>query len=222
MRKLTYTIKENECNDLTYKLFMEMSGINKEGRKFQRMKDDAAKIREQIQDRIDIHIACHYYDNIEFKGRAVNIGGEIFTCPAFELIDPTTIKGAYVYALTAGEYDFKEQSIMNRLYADIWGTSFTEAARILLSREIGKTDKLSDSFGPGFFGMDVSQMDKVDKLIDFKQLGIKLTESKILIPVKSCAGIYFSITDNYKFLNRACVDCYGSETSCKLCRQRDN
>jgi len=220
MKELRLRIEKEECYGLTRDIFLEMSGIDKEGAKFERMREDANCIRDQIEDRIDIKIACNYYDDIELAGSTALIGGDNFECRAFEQIDRSTLNGAYVYSLTAGEYDSKEQSILNRLYADFWGTSFAEAARILLSKELSKNDRLSDSFGPGFYGMDLTEMKKIDDLMDFKKIGLELRNNKILVPVKSCAGILFSVTDGYIKMNNACRDCIGSERSCKLCRQR--
>ena len=225
MEKISLRIEKNECEDLTRDLFLKMSGINKTGEKFDRMKEDADNIRDRIEDRIDIKVACHYYngkDDLKLDGRAVRIGSEIFQCNAFELLNESDVNGVYVYALTAGEYDSKEESILNRLYADIWGTSFTEAARILMSKELGKRDELSDSFGPGFYGMDLIEMSKIDRLLGFEKIGIELKKSGILVPVKSCAGLLFSVTDSYQKMNSACRDCLGNHKSCKLCRQMSN
>lgn len=219
MEKLSLKIDMEKCYELTHKLFMEMSGIDKDGEKFERMKRDASKIREQIEDRIDINISCNYYDDVQIDSQKLIIEGQVFTCNALEQIDEKTVKGAYVYALTAGEYDSKDQPIMDRLYADIWGTCFTDAARILLKEEIEKRDALSDSFGPGYYGMNVNEMCKIDELVIFESLGIELRKNSILVPVKSCAGIYLSVTEDYKHLNKSCMDCLGSAKSCRLCNQ---
>lgn len=219
MEKLSLKINMEECYELTHRLFMDMSGINKKGEKFERMKRDAHKIRKQIENRINISIVCNYYEDITLKEKKLKIDNQVFTCNAFEQINKNSVKGAYVYALTAGEFDSKDQPIMDRLYADIWGTSFTDAARILLKKELDKRGLVSDSFGPGFYGMDLNEMGKIDRLVDFEKLGIELRNEKILVPVKSCAGIYMNVTNEYKRLDKSCVDCRGSIKSCQLCRQ---
>ena len=218
MKKVNATIDKEECYELADKLFFEMSGINKEGEKYDRMRKDAVIMRELIEDRIGINMKCNYYDDIEIEGRTAEIGGEVFNCSAFEQIDPDTVKGVYVYALTSGEYDIKDESIINRVYTDIWGTAFTEAARIMLNRELSKKDRLSDLFGPGFYGMNTGEMGKIDILLGFKNIGVEYRNNRIMVPVKSCTGLVFSVTDGYKKIDSACRDCMGTHNSCKLCR----
>ena len=223
MEAVQIEINRNECYELAERLFFEMSGIDKEGIKYTRMKADARRMRDRVEDRICVNMICNFYDVSEMKlnGRNLNVGSESFTCIAFEQIDPGLVKGVYIYALTAGEYDFKEESIINRLYADIWGTAFTDAARILISRELNKDDYVSDNFGPGFFGMDTNEMIKVNKLLNFESIGVEFRNNKVLVPVKSCAGLFFSVSSRYKKLHNACRDCIGSERNCKLCKQRE-
>jgi len=223
METIRIDINRNQCYDVAERLFFEMSGIDKEGPKYMRMRTDAQRMRDRVEDRICINMICNFYSTseMELTGRSLKLGGELFTCAAFEQIDPVLIKGAYLYALTAGEYDFKEETIVNRLYADFWGTAFTDAARILVSRELGKNDQVSDNFGPGFFGMNTDEMIKVDKLLDFKSIGVEFRNNKVMVPVKSCAGLFFSVTAGYEKLHSACRDCIGSVQNCKLCKQRE-
>lgn len=140
-----------------------------------------------------------------------------FTCNAFEMIDPSTVKGVYLYALSVGDFGYPEEPIMDQLYADIWGSSFTDAARILIKKQIEEESKLSDSFGPGFYGMDVSEMSKLASILSFDKLEMELKNSRILLPLKSCAGLYFAVTDDYRKMNSECESCRGSHKSCVLC-----
>ena len=213
-----FHVNRNECNDLACQIFMQTSGIDREGRKFERMKKDAFRMRKLIEDRVRIRVAYAWYDKVELSGREAVIGGERFYCSAFEQVDPNAVKGSYVYALSVGDFGLPEEPIMDQLYADIWGSAFTDAARFLLKHELEKKVKLSDSFGPGFYGMDVSQMQQLASLLSFDDLDMELRNSQILVPLKSCAGLYFSVTDEYKKLNRECENCRGTHTSCKLCQ----
>ena len=218
MKKLSFAIDKGSCNDLAYKIFMENAGIDREGRKFRKMKEAAMLMRQSIDDSIQIRASYAYYEDVDLAGSAALIGGQRFVCGAFEQIDPETIKGAYVYALSAGEFGLPEESIMDQLYADIWGTAFADAARLLLKDRLQQACSLSDSFGPGFYGMDVSAMAQIAKLVDFRELGIELRNSRIMLPLKSCAGIYFTVDENYREINQSCRDCLGTYTSCQLCQ----
>lgn len=213
-----FEINAEECSDLAYEIFMATSGLSKEGKKFERMKRDAFCIRKAINDNVKIQCIYNYYDNIEINNNIAVIGSQIFRCTAFELINPETIKGAYVYAISAGNFIMPEEKIMNQLYADIWGTAFADSARMLLKQKFEIQSIISDSFGPGFYGMDVSEMLKIAELIDLGEIGVELRNSCILVPVKSCAGIYFDVDENYTKLKSECADCRGTHSNCKLCQ----
>ena len=87
-----------------------------------------------------------------------------------------------------------------------------------MKKELEKESKLSDSFGPGFYGMDVGDMETLSSLLSFDDLDIELRHSRIIVPLKSCAGMYFSVNDNYEYLRQECENCRGTHTSCKLCQ----
>lgn len=107
---------------------------------------------------------------------------------------------------------------MDQLYADIWGSAFTDAVRFLMMEAFAVENRLSDSFGPGFYGMDVGEMEKIGTLLDFSTIGIELRNGKILVPLKACAGIVFAVDDGYRMMKRECMDCRGTHASCRLCR----
>lgn len=217
MEHIFLRIDEKECSQLAYEIFMKASGIDKEGQKFRRMKDTAFRMRDAVNDRVEIRGAYVFCDDVKLEGNTAVIGGQMFKCPAFEQIDPKIVKGAYIYVLSAGDFSLPEENIIDQLFADIWGTAFTDAARLILKKRLEDKAELSDSFGPGFYGMDVSDMFKVSQLIDFKTLDIELKDSRVMVPLKSCAGMYFAVSDEYKKMKSGCLECRGTYSSCKLC-----
>ena len=64
MKNIPIQIDRDKCYELTDRLFLEMSGIDKSGNKFDRMKNDASKMRDMVEDRIDINITCQYYNDL--------------------------------------------------------------------------------------------------------------------------------------------------------------
>lgn len=206
------------CEELSRQLFIEQSGVGKEGRKFERMKDRAFKIREVIEDKIDIRSLYMYYDEFKLAGNTLSVNSIEFKCAAFEQVNPDVVEGVFFYAASAGDFELEKAPVMDMVYADIWGNAFADATRQLMKEEIAQKYKLSDSFGPGFYGMDVSYMKSMAQVIDFNELNMKLHRDRILLPLKSCAGIYFNVNDKYTELNNECRFCMGNHTSCKLCR----
>ena len=208
----------DECSTLANDIFMQTSGVNKEGRKFERMRNDAFRMRRVIEERIQIRAAYKYFDKVELSGQNAVFGGRTFRCSAFDQIDGNTVKGVYVYALSVGDFGFPEEPILDQLYADIWGSAFTDAVRLLMKKQIAKESMLSDSFDPGFYGMDVSEMGSLTSLLNLDELDIEIRNSRIMLPLKSCAGFYFSVDERYRKLDQACENCLGTHRSCKLCQ----
>jgi hypothetical protein len=214
----TFKVDRVECVDLAQKIFLETSGLDKSGGKFERMREDAFAMRNLIENKIEIRAAYVHYKDVEICGSKAFIGGERFNCKAFEQIDKDSVEGAYIYALSVGDFSFPEEALTNQLYAYMWGSAFADAVRLLLKRDLEKTSKLSDSFGPGFYGMNVSEMEKLARLINFDHLNLELRNKQVILPLKSCAGLYFCVNDEYKKLHSACENCRGTHLNCKLCQ----
>ncbi|MGN1389319.1 MAG: hypothetical protein ACI4WR_06695, partial [Bulleidia sp.] len=169
-------------------LFIKMSGLAKEGKKYDLMRRRAAEVRGEIGIRIDTKAIYSYFgrDRISKQGRTISIDGTSLRCNAFEQIGEEQILGAYVYFIHAGDYYLENEVIMNQLLADMWGTAFVDAIRAYFQRHLQQYASLSNEFGPGFFGMDVRQMKELTKLADPAKIGMEVRNTGILLPVKSC------------------------------------
>lgn len=210
-----------ECSERAEKLFLAQSGIGGEGEKFERMREDAFCVWEEIENRVDIKATYSFFDSFGLDGRLLSVKGDRektkFTCPAFEQINPDSVEGVYFYALTVGDFHMGNRSIMEQLYADIWGTAFTDSAREKLMEEFRKDGEISDSFGPGFYGMETSEMLKMPSCIDFALVGLEVKDSGVILPLKSCAGMVFRVNETYRTMGNACRDCLGNVRTCSLC-----
>lgn len=218
MKRAFFTPDREACNILAQKIFLEMSGVGREGRKFERMRREADKMRRIIEDRIRLRCVYAFFDDVTLTENRAQIGGQSFVCPAFSQLEPSGIRGVYVYAVSAGDYGYPEEPIMDQLYADLWGSAFTDAVRFLMKASFEKEHLLSDSFGPGFYGMDVNEMEKISRLLDFESIGLELRNSRIMVPLKACAGLLFAVDENYQMLRQECLDCRGTHSSCRLCQ----
>lgn len=211
-------IEKEACSQCAEEIFLQISGVNRDGRKFERMRREAFRIRAEIDEKIRPRAVCAYVEKPLLLGQEAVIEGHSFLCGAFEQLKKETIKGVYVYGCTAGEFSLPEAPLMDQVYADLWGTAFADALRLFLKKELETESKLSDSFGPGFYGMDVSAVKQIAELLDFDNLEMELRGGKIILPLKSCAGLYFAVTEEYQPLRRECESCLGTYSSCALCQ----
>lgn len=222
-----------ELEENATQLFLNYSGLNREGEKYRKMREEAFLIKDAIKCRVNVKAVVSYFEHINMVGRTLEFKGYTFESNAFELIDKNLVKGAFLYVITAGDYALEDKPILEQLYADIWGNSYIDAGRDILKTRLlnlvgeeelfvkiaqGKSLKLSDSFGPGFYGMDVAQMQELFQIQNGNEIDVKLRSSSIMVPIKSCAGIYFLVEESYKELKKECADCLGNMTSCNFCK----
>lgn len=216
-QNVVVNIDKEACKETANGLFTQNSGLHRSGKKQERIKKNAEEIRELIEGRISPKVVYSFFDQVTLDGKEATIGNHVFTCHAFEQLESSQVKGAYVYVLTAGDFTLDDRPIMDQLLADLWGTAFTDAAREQLQIILGEDQYLSNGFGPGFYGMDVNQMGDIAGLVDPGLIGIEVKSSSILVPLKSCAGIFFLVDEDFKPISSECEDCRGTMTSCSLC-----
>jgi len=215
------SIPTSECDVLADQYFMATSGIDRPGPKYDRMRKEAFEIRERIRNRVNIKAIYSYYDMPALSGTTATIDGVVFHCNAFEQLSTESVQGVYVHLITAGEYHLDGEPIMNQLFADIWGTAFTEAGRMKLEELFEGEGILSDGFGPGFYGMESIQMKEITTLLDGASIGVETKPTGILLPLKSCGGMTFRVNDTYVRLNSECADCQGNKSGCAFCNIRN-
>lgn len=264
MRSVTVQFDMTECAVRAEELFLHEAGITGEGEKYERMHRAAFAIRKEIEDKVQLKGRYCFYENFRLRGQKLTIFtprddsspdcpsqdcpneadvAVTLECTAFEQLEPASIEGVYAYALTAGDFYLEDRPVMDQLYADIWGTAFTDAGREALvdliredcrrrdggdvsevevsdtevSEAVVSNADISDSFGPGFYGMSPAEMRKMPLLVDFHKLGLTVNETGVMQPLKSCGGILLKVNGLYKHLNSACETCSGSRKTCRLC-----
>lgn len=206
-------LNKETCVSMAETLFAESNGIDVD-----RISEEAQKMGQVVYEQLDPKAVYSYYERVSFEGNRVFIADQVFACNGFERIDQGAVKGAYIYVVTAGELTLgADASIMEQLYFDLWATAFADAARMQLKEMLKGESNLSEGFGPGFYGMDVNQMQELTMLADISGIGMERKESNYLVPLKSCGGIWFEVTDRYTALDQACETCKGNTSGCRLC-----
>ena len=145
-----------------YDYFINICGFrNKEGDKYKRMLDRGMRIRERIADKIDMKAVVSSYDGSIISGNKAKIGDTVFVCNAFEQLNQESIEIIYAYLFTAGSLELDDDDpVIDQLYADIWGTAYTDAGlEVLKHRLKAEFDKSrsgisGDGRNPGRNGND--------------------------------------------------------------------
>lgn len=231
MKNKVIGLEENRVYEGTLRRFVETCGFDLKTNKHQRMMKMAYDVRENGIEGISINAVVSFYGPEIFKDGKIEVEGQEIMCNYFSQIPHDAIEGAYFYVLTAGECLFSsEEKIMEFLYADIWGTCYVDAGISELKTSVIEEDMkkrfpdksvtLSEEFGPGYFGMPVIESKKFFKVLDGDLIDVWVKESGLMIPQKSCTGLYLVLNRNDLKPDLACVQCHGNSKGCQFCAIR--
>lgn len=149
-------------------------------------------------------------------------GKERIDCQVLERLSHGIIKGGYIYICHAPDID-QTGTILEQYYIEAWQNSFLDCIRDFLHDYLERRESVrersyvSDSFGPGFYGMPVDAVKTLAGLMNGNKAGVKLTESGTLSPAKSLVGIYLVMSEDTDWQIRDCISCVGSSMGCKFC-----
>lgn len=209
--------------------FINICGFkNREGEKFKRLLDHGMRVRERIIDRLDMKAVVASFDRDIISGNSAKIGDTIFTCNAFKQLDKATIQKIYIYIFTTGNFEPKDDDpIIDQLYADIWGTAYTDAGLEVLKHHLkedferngGSSETaILDPFGPGFYGMDVDQVGSFFEVLDGALIGVKARTNSLMVPLKSSVGFFILMDGGSKLPPADCKSCYADHRGCEYCQ----
>ena len=104
-----------------------------------------------------------------------------------------------------------EKDFLKGYIFDIAGSEIVEAAANLMQQNLGvqlSRDGLNftNRFSPGYCGWNVSEQHKLFKLVPDNFCGITLTESSLMVPIKSVSGI-IGIGRDVKYKPYTCTFC---------------
>ncbi|MEA4988791.1 MAG: hypothetical protein VB095_12105 [Anaerovorax sp.] len=227
MNQQIISFATNDAIDKARNYFIQTCGLNFDQNKHVRMMQIAESILEEGVRDIHMQALISEFGNEVLNEDLMTIDKVAFQCNAFSRLEHDKVLGIFPYILTVGEVSTKSESISDQLFADIWGTSFVDTARDLLQREIeeyvnkkwDRTDiVVSSSFGPGFFGMDVTMMRNFFEVLDGDKINVELRGNSLLVPLKSCAGFYIAVEDEWVLPPADCINCIGNTGGCHFCK----
>ena len=217
-----------EADVFAMEYFMKICGFNREGEKYRKMQKQSMDIRERILDRVDIKAVVSSFPGSSIEGNKARLNGIVFECNAFQRLDPDHLSDVYAYILTAGIFELDDSApVIDQLYADIWGTAYVDAGLEVLKKFVetdlketcgGEDITVLDSFGPGFYGMDVNQVSRFFELLDGDKIGVKARSNSLMLPLKSCSGFFVGVDDKTDLPASDCKSCRSEYKNCVFCQ----
>jgi len=218
-----HTYSAQEALPAAWRYYLKTCGLPEEPAlpRHTRILARSSEVLNDIWPKISVRALTKRFPGDCLSGETLTLEGVKFECRAFGRLDPARIHAVYPYLLTAGDVHLDTDNVADGLFADIWGTSFTDAGLELLGRTLSSENEgytLSPSFGPGFYGMDIGMMERFFALFDASAIGVTLCGSSMLIPLKSCAGFFIAGKDEGMLPVRDCESCIGNPGGCRFCK----
>lgn len=223
---MKFEIKENILQEDAEDRFFRICSFNLAEAGQRQMEKAAFRIRGHLREQMDIRAVARFWENPVLQGDMLQLNDVTLRCGAFAQIPRDVVKGAFVYLLTIGETDIEaEDYIMTEIYHDIWGTSYVESALEVLRRDcleaqLGADLYLSESFGPGYYGMAMEESRILFSLLGEETAGVIQKASGLLLPEKSCIGLMLVYDRPGIRMPQACEKCLGSRGGCQFCEKR--
>lgn len=205
--------------------------------------DKIVDIKNKGKNEWNVKVIVSSYGPEVMNNHSMIIEGKSFHCNVLSQIDREHVILIYAYMLTVGERGLSCKDLLEQYYIDTWGTAYVDASREILKLmliEKAKTDfiqnhthsnyqnsnrrdieenklLISDSFGPGYYGMDISSVDNFFHILDGDKIGIKQMESGFMVPAKSNVGFFLVTDKKIEIPYRDCKTCLGTTSGCDYC-----
>jgi len=223
MKNQLIRLDKNQGKELAEENFRVMCGYNRRKPVSQKIIERSLRSLEDVYHQLEIKALFSEYEKTCVDGINILLDGKLFTCNALAQIPTEEIEGIYIYLLTVGELNLSEASMLNQIYYDMWQNAYMDAGQEILRQYLQglscNTDRnVSDNFGPGFFGMNISQLEQFFAILDGEKISLKLLDSGFMSPSKSYAGFFLVTNSKQNFVGNDCKNCLSSGKTCMYCK----
>jgi hypothetical protein len=237
-----FSISKEEVFPLAEQFFLRAAGFDLETEKHKRMYEEAMDVRVKGLDGIRIEGFSAEYGSDAYDGTSISIGDKRIRAVAFDQIPAASVRKVILYVITGGEcLTGDTDDIMVQLYAHMWGTAYVDAGRVMFENKIkaqvlGEPGDsaaagaengsrgvkangllLSPAFSPGFYGIENKENITIVDLLGADDIGVRCVDTGVMLPIKTCSGIFLVTDDSVRFPGDECLVCIGNKTSCSEC-----
>ena len=195
--------------------FSHSCGLTSDSSKHKRMSELSERVLFDIFEQLRPTAIVSALGCDSLRGDRIISGQYSFICPLFAEFETKKLRNIYAFMLTAGEVQTSLSGITATVFADMWATVFCDAA----------VDTLKDMFNvstaiyPGFYGLELSSMPPLSKLLDSGRIGISVREPGfVMSPVKSCGGFMFNSEYAMPLPENDCETCTANKHWCIVCK----
>jgi len=224
MRNRVLELDKSKGKERAKEYFIKICGFDKNKRIPQKRIEEGIRTLEDIYESIHIQAILSEYGKSCIGKEEINLDGTVFKCKALSQVRSEDFIKIYTYMLTVGDIQSRNAKILWQVYYDIWLNAFVNTGRDLLRSYIkgmqeSPSSFISGSFGPGFYGMPVSELDKFFQVMNAEKIGIKNLDKHLMVPVKSHAGFYVITANREVLFEKDCANCVSSGKTCYYCQE---
>lgn len=232
------TVRSSELYDTAKQLLAEYSSFSKmetEERKRQEHKADS--VYQNIFAKKYLFFGLQPFEKSCIKSGYFQFGKRKLTCHILERIPASIVRGGYfavfhapgkeaasgAYAPVADKTEYGKGELLTQYYEESWQNALLDAGRSWISNYLTRKESVrmpayvTDSFGPGFYGMPITDLPQLAELIDMERVGVHVTENGTLSPQKSLVCLYLVLNQPLPFFMKDCAGCIGSKGGCVNC-----
>lgn len=200
--------------------FIDSCGMYRQGDRFRKMRAEGLRVKEKLAEKASIRAVLSKTKDFRITDEGTFINDRFFQCCKFNRSDVSKIEGFYMYALTGGDFSLETDSLKDSFYADVWGTCYVEAGREELKRKIQSCNPgkyISAAIGPGVARTPITEIKQLMDMLDCATVGMSLTESGMILPIKSSAGFFVVSNEGLDTDLTGCKVCMHNDGSCEFC-----
>lgn len=225
---------------------IRMCGFDLSRAEHRKLLEEAEQVGIRWLPKVRLSAVLSSYPKTVIEGERAMVEGIPVSCQAFGYFPQEKIRQVYVY-LMALSVDLAEsgwverdqvengqmkndkvaETLLTSFYQDAWGTGMIDGGRDLLREWISSREGISggedeavvsDSFGPGYYGMELEQVDSFFSILEGERIGARLLHRGVISPPKACAGFYLVLEPGSQLPPGDCRSCIGNPNGCCFCR----
>lgn len=224
MKEKIVKLNYEDAEPIARNYFIEVSGLNADKVYHEELLTEALQLLENCKPGIDLTAIIAPLNPDDFRDSSIFMGQIQFTCTAFQQIDPDRVNAIFVYLMSLGECSLGVNNLAEQYYADLWGDGFLEAGRQILREQIRIHEihdveqyHVSESFGPGFYGMPLDKLSDLYRELDGSKIGINAEMDGVSSKDKFSGGFFFITNGEGVLPTEECKNCIGHEGGCLFC-----
>lgn len=184
-------------------LFVQYTRMDLTKKRQQKMLEQAVAMYPDICNMVKLQAIVTEADSFTANGETLTLDGVDFHSVAFADLKPDQLRKAYGYFLTIGKCMPRDDAgLVEILIVDTWGSILVDICREQLTKHLQALTPdlvLSPSFGLGFYGVSREQAQQLKEFVDPSPIGMEVMDNALVLPQKSCAGIFLAADSDEGF-----------------------